>query len=70
MGERPEAGFRTGETMAPYRVLGIDKQWWFRRLRSGLSPYQADVLACMIGLHPCLIWTTWFDDGLAPGEMA
>jgi hypothetical protein len=37
-----------------------------RRMREhGLHDLKADRYAIRLGLHPCLLWPTWFDDILA-----
>jgi hypothetical protein len=40
--------------------LDVDRQYVYRWLRRGLDDRQADVVAIMLGLHPCLIWGDWF----------
>jgi hypothetical protein len=47
-------------------VLDVDRQRVYRWLRGGLTAEQADVIACMFGLHPCSIWPDWFAH--APSE--
>jgi len=48
------------------RRLDVDRQYVYRWLRRGLTDHQADVIAVMVGLHPCLIWADWFEH--APSE--
>ena len=46
------------------KVLDVDRGRVYRWLRSGLSIDQADVIAIMFGLHPCLVWSDWFTHAL------
>jgi hypothetical protein len=49
-------------------VLEVNRNRIYRWLESGLTAEQADVIAIMFGLHPCLIWSDWFSH--APDEKA
>jgi hypothetical protein len=52
---RPEGTIaRTAE------VLDVDRQFVYRLAKKGITANQADTLAIMFGLHPCLIWSDWF----------
>jgi hypothetical protein len=54
-------GARWSGTVAQVALrLGVDRQHVYRWLRRGLDDVQADVVAIMLGLHPCLIWDDWF----------
>ena len=46
--------------------LGVHPQQIYRWLRSGLTANQADVMAILLGHHPCVLWPDWFSH--APGE--
>jgi hypothetical protein len=60
---RPEGTLaRTAE------VLDVNRQRVHRWTRTGLTANQADAIAIMFGLHPCLIWPNWFE--CAPGTEA
>lgn len=48
--------FRTGHVS---RVLNVSGSTWAHFRRVGLSPFQADRLACRIGLHPSAVWPEW-----------
>lgn len=43
-------------------LLGVSRSTLYR-WRSGakVDEYEADALACRVGLHPCLLWPQWFD---------
>lgn len=48
-----------------YEILGITPGTWHRLRRSGrLQEPMADRLATHLGLHPVMIWPSWFDDVL------
>jgi hypothetical protein len=40
----------------------INRRWWIRKAASGLTAVEADQLACAAGVHPSMIWSSWFDD--------
>lgn len=42
--------------------LGIGHRWAKRMLANGLTERQADRAAIRLGLHPCTLWTSWWDD--------
>ncbi len=43
--------------------LGIHEQAIHRSRRQGTMPtVMADRVAVCLGLHPCLLWPSWFDD--------
>jgi len=54
---------RTAErtNVAAADEIGIDSALIYRHELSGLSDDQADRWACSLGLHPSLIWPSWFD---------
>lgn len=60
----------TGDNAGPveilHRITGIPNLWIWRHLKSGLTPYEADALACRFNQHPALLWPSWFDDALDP----
>lgn len=46
----------------PRRAFNRDRSQIARWRTSGITSLVADRLATMIGLHPSVIWPTWFDD--------
>ena len=42
--------------------IKVDRQWWYRHRKSGLTVYEADRLAAQLNEHPCMIWSSWFAD--------
>ena len=46
------------------RQLGVDRNQIYRWRKDGMAPLTADAVAIRIGVHPSLIWPTWFDDAL------
>jgi hypothetical protein len=53
-------------------VLDVDRRQVHRWIRTGFTAEQADVVAIMFGLHPCLIWPDWFAHApsIVDGEVA
>jgi hypothetical protein len=49
-----------GEIIRTAEVLDVDRQRVYRWTKRGLTADQADVIAIMFGLHPCLVWPDWF----------
>lgn len=45
-------------------AVHMDPRNLARLAADGLTDRMADRLACMVGLHPSMLWPTWFDDGL------
>lgn len=51
------------------RAVEVDPTQLTRWRKIGLRDDQADRLACLLGLHPSMIWTDWYDfPGYEPGE--
>ena len=50
-----------GAISAPAVRLGISHQQVLRWERSGLSAWQADAIACLLGLHPVELWPDWYE---------
>ena len=42
--------------------LKLSPTMLYRLRHHGLSPDQADRLACRVGVHPAMIWPTWWAD--------
>jgi hypothetical protein len=60
---RPE-----GTIIRTAEVLDVNRQRVHRWTKTGLTANQADAVAIVFGLHPCLIWPNWFE--CAPGTEA
>lgn len=45
--------------------LDVGERWLYRARDHGLTVDQADALAIRIGLHPCEVWPTWYDEIVA-----
>lgn len=58
----PLAEHNDGPVKMVARRLGIGTQRIYRYRRSGMSTELADRLAISAGLHPSLVWPTWFID--------
>jgi hypothetical protein len=43
-------------------ILEVAVRSVHRWIATGLTPIQADRLAIRVGLHPCDVWSSWFDD--------
>lgn len=46
-------------------ILEVAARSVHRWMAEGLTPFQADRLAIRVGLHPCDVWPSWFDDAEA-----
>lgn len=52
-----------------YHRFGVDRQWWHRHKKSGLTFWEADRLATRIGEWAAFIWPEWeSDDGTVKKE--
>lgn len=44
------------------RRLGVSRFLITTMRERGVTPKMADQLACQQGLHPALIWASWYDE--------
>lgn len=54
-----------------YELIGLSNPRYYRYHSAGcVSEYVADEIATRLGVHPVLLWPTWFDDALEDIEQA
>lgn len=59
---------RTGRPscMRVAEIIGTSRMAVSRWRQRGIPEYSADKAACAAGVHPALLWPTWFSDATAP----
>lgn len=60
---RPTGGFDS-EPRGLSARLGVANTNIYRHRKYGMAPEVADRMACRLGLHPSLLWPSWFDDAI------
>jgi hypothetical protein len=50
------------------RITGINRRALYKYRRDGLTVWQADDIACNLGVHPSAIWHDWYELTAVLGE--